>query len=202
MDLGSAITVVLARFEDLVNVGLHTLIERDPNLRIVAPDVSVDQLDVVIAKFRPRVTVLNLEALRSPSEVRRLHGAHPDTRIVVLATRPSPGECSQLIALGATACLGKEVESRDVLNAIHLASRGLHVLPHAESGGATANDHEVLTPRETDVLDHLRRGRSNGEIAAALSVSIETVRTHARSVFRKLGVHNRRELNGLSPRSR
>ena len=56
------------------------------------------------------------------------------------------------------------------------------------------NGHEVLTPREADVLDQLQLGRSNGEIAAALSVSVETVRTHARSVFRKLGVHSRREL--------
>jgi DNA-binding NarL/FixJ family response regulator len=192
---GRAVTVVLARFEDLINAGLHTLIERDPHLRIVASDVSFDQLDAVIAKHRPRVTLVNLATLRTPAEIRRLHAEHPDTRIVVLGTRPTPGECSQLLALGATACLGKEVQSRDVLNAIHLASRGLHVLPHTESGSA-ANGHEVLTPREADVLDQLQLGRSNGEIAAALSVSIETVRSHARSVFRKLGVHSRRELNG------
>ena len=118
-----------------------------------------------------------------------------DPRLVVLANHPTPGECAQLMALGATACLGKRVEGRDVLNTIHLASRGLHVLPHAtplSAGGPLLPD--ILTRREAEVLDQLQLGRSNAEIAMALSVSIETVRTHARSVFRKLGVKGRREL--------
>jgi DNA-binding NarL/FixJ family response regulator len=113
----------------------------------------------------------------------------------VLATNPTPAECNQLLALGATACLGRDVESRDVLNTIHLASRGLHVLPRGETAAA---GHDMLTAREADVLGLLQLGRSNGEIAAELSVSVETVRTHARSVFRKLGVRSRRELSSLS----
>jgi DNA-binding NarL/FixJ family response regulator len=199
VDARSPITILMSRFEDLIAAGLRSLIGADPNLRIVAYDVGPGQLDAVIAEHTPRVTILNFGALRAPAELRRLHGAHPDTHIVVLANRPTPGECSQLLALGATACLGKDVEGRDVLNAIHLASRGLHVLPYsrpATSGAGLLPD--VLTPREADVLDQLQLGRSNGEIAVALCVSIETVRTHARSVFRKLGVHSRRELSGLS----
>jgi DNA-binding NarL/FixJ family response regulator len=199
VDARSPITILMSRFEDLIAAGLRSLIGADPNLRIVAYDVGPGQLDAVIAEHTPRVTILNFGALRAPAELRRLHGAHPDTHIVVLANRPTPGECSQLLALGATACLGKDVEGRDVLNAIHLASRGLHVLPYsrpANTGAGLLPD--VLTPREADVLDQLQLGRSNGEIAVALCVSIETVRTHARSVFRKLGVHSRRELSGLS----
>ena len=57
---------------------------------------------------------------------------------------------------------------------------------------------ELLTPREADVLELLQLGRSNAEIALALSVGIETVRTHARSIYRKLGVRTRRELANLS----
>ena len=60
----------------------------------------------------------------------------------------------------------------------------------------------MLTPREAEVLDQLQLGRSNAEIAIALSVSIETVRTHARSVFRKLGVKGRRELATLAAHRR
>lgn len=48
------------------------------------------------------------------------------------------------------------------------------------------------------MLRLLRLGRSNGEIAAALSIGVETVRTHTRSVYRKLGVRSRRELADLS----
>jgi DNA-binding NarL/FixJ family response regulator len=193
------ITILLSRFEDLIGAGLRSLIGADPSLRVLAADVDADRLDALIAEHAPRVTILNLGALRAPADLRRLHAAHPDTHIIVLANHPTPGECSQLLALGATACLGKDVEGRDVLNAIHLASRGLHVLPYSRPVNAAAGLlPDVLTPREADVLDQLQLGRSNAEIAAALSVSVETVRTHARSVFRKLGVHSRRELSGLS----
>jgi DNA-binding NarL/FixJ family response regulator len=195
MDARCPVTILLARFEDLIAAGLRALIGADPNLRIVAADVPAERLHVVIAEHEPRVAVLNLAALTTPSDIRHLHRAHPATQLLVLASNPTPGECSQLLAVGATACLGRDVESRDVLNAIHLASRGLHVLPRGESAAA---GHDVLTPREADVLGLLQLGRSNGEIAAELTVSVETVRTHARSVFRKLGVRSRRELSSMS----
>ncbi|MDP1847657.1 MAG: response regulator transcription factor [Solirubrobacteraceae bacterium] len=197
MDEGRPVTVLLARFEDLVGAGLRSLIAGDASLRIVADDVPFDVLPAAIAAHEPSVALVNFGTLRAPSEIRRLNAEHPETRLVVLANHPTPGECAQLLALGATACLGKRVEGRDVLNTIHLASRGLHVLPHATPatvGGPLLPD--ILTPREADVLDQLQLGRSNAEIAMALSVSIETVRTHARSVFRKLGVKGRRELAG------
>jgi DNA-binding NarL/FixJ family response regulator len=201
MDASGTVTVLLARFEDLVGAGLRSLIGEDEHLRIVATGVDVDSLDREIAAHAPRVAILNLGSLRAPAEIRRLSSAHPQTRLVVLANHPTPGECAQLLALGATACLGKEVQGRDVLNTIHLASRGLHVLPHDTHASATTPLlPDVLTPREADVLDQLQLGRSNSEIALALSVSVETVRTHARSVFRKLGVKGRRELATLSAR--
>jgi DNA-binding NarL/FixJ family response regulator len=199
VDRRGPITVLLSRFEDLVSAGLRALIGADDSLRIVASDVGVDRLGDLIGEHAPRVAIVNFGALRAPAQLRHLHSAHPDTHVIVLANRPTPGECSQLMALGATACLGKDVEGRDILNAIHLASRGLHVLPHRSPANASAGLlPDVLTPREADVLDQLQLGRSNGEIAQALCVSVETVRTHARAVFRKLGVHNRRELSGLA----
>lgn len=189
------VTVVLARFEDLVDAGLRSLIGADQSLRIVDSDVTADRLSTVVGEHAPQVAILNLVALLEPGDVNRLHRAHPSTHLIVLAHSPSPAECSQLLALGATACLGRDVQARDVLTTIHLASRGLHVVPR---GATAATGHDVLTPREADVLGQLQLGRSNGEIAAALSVSVETVRTHARSVFRKLGVRSRRELSSLS----
>ena len=203
MHVSRPVTVLLAQFEDLVGAGLRSLLDEDAHLQIVAVDVHVDALDGMIAAHTPHVAILNFGSLRTPAEIRRLSAAHPHTRLVVLANHPTPGECAQLLALGATACLGKDVEARDVLNTIHLASRGLHVLPHATPGAAGGPLlPDVLTPREADVLDQLQLGRSNSEIAAALSVSVETVRTHARSVFRKLGVKGRRELARLSAHRR
>ena len=93
-----------------------------------------------------------------------------------------------MLAFGATACLAKSTEARDVLHAIHLASRGLHVLPPAGMEPGDLVGPDLLTPREAEVMDLLQQGRSNAEIAEMLNVSVETVRTHAGRIYRKLGV--------------
>jgi DNA-binding NarL/FixJ family response regulator len=193
------VKLVVGRFEDLIARGLRSLLAEDPNIEVVATDVEVEQLDALLTEHEPTVALINFGSLRTPVEVNRLRLAHPETRLLVLANRPTPSECSQMLAFGATACLSKETQARDILNAIHLASRGLHVLPRTDSdAGSESLGPELLTPREADVLEHLRAGRSNAEIALALSVSVETIRTHRRNIYRKLGVRTRRELASLT----
>jgi DNA-binding NarL/FixJ family response regulator len=199
MSAPARITVATAQFEDLVSHGLRSLIATDSHLELVAADVPVERFAATLARSAPQVAILNFGSLRSPIQVHELHLEHPDTRILVLANRPSPAECNQMLAFGATACLSKETQARDILNAIHLASRGLHVLPRtaAEFGMSEMPGPDLLTPREADVLELLQEGRSNGEIAVALHVGVETVRTHARNIYRKLGVRTRRDLASL-----
>jgi DNA-binding NarL/FixJ family response regulator len=193
------IKLVVGRFEDLIARGLRSLLAEDENVELVAADVEMEALDALLTEHEPTVAVINFGSLRSPVEVNRHRLAHPQTRLLVLANRPTPSECNQMLAFGATACLSKETQARDILNAIHLASRGLHVLPRTDGdAGADQLGPELLTPREADVLEHLRAGRSNAEIALALSVSVETIRTHRRNIYRKLGVRTRRELASLT----
>jgi DNA-binding NarL/FixJ family response regulator len=199
MEVHEPISIVLGRFEDLVGRGLRSLIAEDENIELVAADVELDALDATLAEHEPKVAIINFGSLQTPVDVHRLHTSHPETRLLVLANRPTPSECNQMLAFGATACLSKETQARDILNAIHLASRGLHVLPRTSGDSAPEPlGPELLTPREGDVLEHLQAGRSNAEIALALSVSVETVRTHRRNIYRKLGVRTRRELASLT----
>jgi DNA-binding NarL/FixJ family response regulator len=175
------------------------LISEDPNLDLVAYDVPVDDLVEALERHKPEVAVLDYGALESPGQVFALRRAYSGTSFVVLANNPSPADCNRMLSLGASACLSKETEARDILSAIHLASRGLHVLPRTAGEFATEPlGPALLTPREADVLEHLQAGRSNAEIALALSVSVETVRTHRRNIYRKLGVRTRRELASLT----
>jgi DNA-binding NarL/FixJ family response regulator len=193
------ISVALARFEDIVGRGMQALIDEDESLELVAADVPHATLEQELRAHRPRVAILNFGSLSSAVELRDLHQAVPDTRLLVLANRPSPSECRQMLSFGATACLAKSTEARDIIHAIHLASRGLTVLPPVTPDVAiTALGPELLTAREAEVLELLQAGGSNAEIAAELHVSIETVRTHARRIYRKLGVRNRRGLRGQS----
>ena len=53
---------------------------------------------------------------------------------------------------------------------------------------------DLLTAREAEVLELLQQGMSNAQIAHTLSIGVETVRTHARNIYRKLGISTRREL--------
>ena len=200
MEARKPVRLAVAQFEDLVARGLRTLVAEDVSIELVADGVPHEQLERTIARTTPDVALVNFGSLGSPNDVRALHSLHPETRLLVLANRPSPSECNQMLAFGATACLSKETQARDILNAIHLASRGLHVLPKTarEFGMTRMPGPELLTPREADVLELLQLGHSNAEIAMALHVGIETVRTHARNIYRKLGVRTRRDLANLS----
>ena len=192
-------TVALGQFDDLVARGLRGLIEDDPQLELVASDVLAAQLTMVLRARRPTVAILDTGSLRSPAEIRTLTLRHPDTHLLLLAERPSGVESAQLLAFGAAACLAKSTQSRDVLNAIHLASRGLQLTPRDGAGALPGSG--LLTAREADVLARLQQRRSNAQIAAELHVSVETVRTHARHIYRKLGVSSRRELLAPVPAS-
>jgi DNA-binding NarL/FixJ family response regulator len=194
------ITVVVARFDDLFARGLRELVRSDRSLAIVAEDVDQRRVGVVLRAHRPNVAILDARALVKFADVRELTVRHPSTRLVVLGDGLSSIECAQLLAFGASACLGRDTQARDVLNAIHLASRGLQVTPRASGGSdATPAGGQLLTRREAEVLPLLQQGATNPQIADALGVGVETVRTHARNIYRKLGVSSRAEL--VSPRA-
>jgi DNA-binding NarL/FixJ family response regulator len=192
---------VSARFEDLVAIGLQQLISEDPNLEVLADSVELERLEDVLGERSPNVVLLNFGSLPNAAWVYQLHQSNPDTRIVVLANRPTAAESNQLLSFGATACISKETQGRDIINAIHLASRGMRVLPRsttAPSDPAEPFDYlpeaDILTNREAELLQLLQEGMTNAQIAHELSIGVETVRTHARNIYRKLGVSTRRDL--------
>src|SRR3954453_15959319 len=201
--MASPINVIAAKFEDLVAVGLKQLIDEDPNLELIREGIQIGSVEAAIEELSPQVVLLNFGTLRTPAQVFQLHQAHPEARFVVLANRPTAAECNQMLGFGATACLSKETEGRDVVNAIPPASRGMHVLPRSAAAGGTnaslgMQGSDLLTPREADVLELLQDGATNAQVAHALSIGVETVRTHARNIYRKLGISSRRDLARLS----
>lgn len=194
MTVITPVTLALARFEDIVSRGLQSLLTADPQLRLIAVDVPPGRMGQILSDYSPRVAILNFGSLSSPGELRELSARFPRTRLMVLANNPTASQSRQLIGFGATACLAKHTDARDLLRAVHLAAQGLHVLPSDPKPPCEPPWPTPLTPREADVLELLQAGRSNAEIAEELHVSIETVRTHARNIYRKLGVRTRRAL--------
>ena len=129
IDTSQPIRLALAQFEDIVSAGLQSLIDGDPHLQLVAADVPPDRLESTLAAEQPDVAILNFGSLSRPAELRNLHAAFPQVRLMVLANNPSTVECLQMIGFGATACLAKTTEARDVLHSIYLASRACTCFP-------------------------------------------------------------------------
>ncbi len=191
----------MARFDDLFARGLHELLAGDPSLVVVAYDIEQRRIGVVLRAHRPAVAILDARALTKLGDVRELTLAHPSTRLVLLGDGLSGIECAQLLAFGASACLGRDTQARDVLNAVHLAARGLQLTPRASAAEEPLRGG-LLTRREAEVLPLLSQGATNPQIAVALGVGVETVRTHARNIYRKLGVSSRSELTGPASAAR
>ena len=112
----------------------------------------------------------------------------------------APGMRNRIVDAGPS--IREHIKARDIVSAIHLASRGMHVLPRSAAAGGgvdqLGSDGTELTAREAEVLELLQDGRTNAEIATELSIGVETVRTHARNIYRKLGIASRRELSRLA----
>jgi DNA-binding NarL/FixJ family response regulator len=204
MPASEPITLVLAHFEDLFARGLRVVIDGDSMLEVVAENVEPDRLDVVLRAHRPRAVILNVDALGKLARVRELSRQHVETRLVLIGTQPTMTTCAQLLAFGASACLGRDAQARDVLTAVHLASRGLQLTPShtGEPDVLPVPGSQLLTQREAEILPMLQQGSSNAQIAWTLQIGVETIRTHARNIYRKLGVASRRELVTLPTRAR
>lgn len=198
--MATRVPVVAGQFEDLTAFGLRRLLDEDDSVELVAGDVSLDRLEPVLQEHAEAVVLLNFGSLPSANVIYNLHRSHPECHVVVLANRPTTTEATQMLSFGAAACIPKETQARDIITAIHLASRGMNMLPRTKdfADGLAPPGPDLLTPREAEVLELLQNGRTNAEIAGRLSIGVETVRTHASNIYRKLGVSSRRELGRLS----
>jgi DNA-binding NarL/FixJ family response regulator len=194
------VPVVAGEFEDLTAFGLRRLLDQDESVEIVAADVKIDDLEAVLVEHDGAVVLLNFGSLPSATVIYNLHRAHPSSHVVVLANRPTTAEATQMLSFGAAACIPKETQARDIITAIHLASRGMNMLPRSKHAARDLGPPgpDLLTPREAEVLELLQKGQTNAEIARGLSIGVETVRTHAGNIYRKLGVSSRRDLARLS----
>ena len=193
------ITVVLGCFDALLALGLRQILAEDRALRVVGADLDRAALEDVIASRAPQVAILDEASAREPSVLERIRDAQPAIGIIVLAHLPTVADGMRLLAMGAS-CLSKDISGADMLAAVYIAANGRRVFADVD-GHLVERGHYAtaasLTPREVEVLEYLSRGRSHAEIANALQLSVETVRTHSAHIRRKLGVRTKRDLIGV-----
>lgn len=193
--VGVPITVVAASFGPVFDCGLAVVLGTETDLFVVADQLDLGELERVIARHAPLVALLAEKNTTGPLVFNRLRGMRPGLGLVVLVHDLSERRARQLVAFGANACLSLEASAGELVAAIRLAAQGMGMwMPAARRDVAARADAATLTPRECEVLGLLQAGASNGEIARTLQIGTETVKTHAKRIFVKLGVKRRREL--------
>jgi DNA-binding NarL/FixJ family response regulator len=142
------------------------------------------------------VTMPNINGIEATRRIRELH---PEVRVVVLTMHGDPDTQTQAIRAGASGFLGKDCPMEEVLSAVRLAAGGDAVLSRNVAVSMLDEVHRlghreedpVVTKREEEVLQLIADGLSTPEVAAALYISVKTVKNHLASIYQKLDSRDR-----------
>ena len=176
--------------------GLSAIIGRQPDMQVVAEAADGRQAVDLWREHRPDVTLLDLRmpTLDGVGAIEAIRREDASARVIVLTTYDTDTEILRAIKAGAKAYLLKDARREELLDCIRRVNRGETCIPAALVQKLTTGlSSESLTGRELNVLELLARGKSNKEIGANLYISETTVKSHLRSIFRKLNVLSRTE---------
>jgi DNA-binding NarL/FixJ family response regulator len=195
---GHPIRVVLADDHALVLEGLRALLAAEPDLRVVATATDGERLLDAVRRFRPEVVVMDLQMpyLDGSACLRHIRAEGLPVRVLVISAFSDAQSLHAAVDGGADGFALKTDPPNMTLAAIRQVAAGRMVFPEAARrwlARPAAPDPNALTDREAAVLALVAEGRSNAQIAAALSLSENTVKFHLRNLFAKLGVTNRTE---------
>ncbi|MBI4625049.1 MAG: response regulator transcription factor [Verrucomicrobia bacterium] len=196
MTTTSAIKVMTVDDHPLVRVGIATVVNQQPDMKIVAEAESGPRALELYRQHQPDVVLMDLR-LRGDSGARitsalcaEFSGAH----VLVISNYDGDEDIHQALAAGALGYLFKSVVEDELVDAIREINAGRRYLPkgvadrlHESESGAR------LTRREDEILDLLGKGLRNRELGQVLGVTEDTVKTHLKSLFRKLQVSDRAE---------
>ncbi len=193
----SAISVVLVDDHRVVTRSLKAWLESFPDVRVVGIAVSGEELLQRLDEWKPDVILQDLlmpGGIDGIETTRRILLAAPSARVIALTASVDEARMMGVLRAGAVGYIRKDAEPETLLAAVRTVAAGRTYIDPSVGKQILmqpAGMHEELTPREADVLRQLALGLSNKEIAAALSVGEETVKSHVGSLFGKLGVENR-----------
>lgn len=207
------ISVLLADDHALFREGLAGIINAQPDMHVVGE--AEDGLEAVV-KAKELAPDLILMDIQMPGcdgieATRRIKQALPDTTIVMLTVREQEEKLFEAIKNGAQGYLLKNIRSRDMLGMIRGAIQGEAAI-NTELAGRMLEEfrrlsrqvpdepieEHSLTARELEVLNLVAQGYADKEIAAELSISLYTVKSHLRNILAKLQVGNRKEAARLA----
>jgi DNA-binding NarL/FixJ family response regulator len=192
--------LLIADDHELTRAGLRAMIEREPDMTVLAEVGAAEaavaraaegDIDVAVLDIRFGPGMNGLEAAKAILET-------SSARVLLLTLHDTPEYVRSALAAGATGYVLKDAGREELLHAIRAVAAGRTALPTdllrkamAPSAGPRPDDLARLTMRERQVLDGVARGLTNKEIARDLGIGPGTVKTHVERLIAKLGVADR-----------
>jgi DNA-binding NarL/FixJ family response regulator len=174
--------------------GLATVLQTEPDMLLVAQAVNGVEAIVEFRRHRPDVTLMDLRlpGTNGTDVLIAIRGEFPDARIIMLSSSDSDGEIQRALRSGAAGYVLKSMPQDQllaVIRSVHAGKR--HVPPEVAAVLAEHLGEEDLTPREVEVLELIRDGYKNKQVADRLSISENTVNFHIKNIVEKLGANDR-----------
>ncbi len=196
------IRVVVVDDHPHVAIALRALLEKTPDIQLVAESRRGGEVNALVRQTRPDVLLLDVfiePEFDALSVVRRLRADFPHLKICLLSAYIEPACVHDLLQAGVYGYILKDDDYISRIDAIirELAAGQVYLSPQAYEALAqatrAAGTEQPLSEREIEILRLARRGLPNPQIAQSLHISAGTVRNHLCSIYNKLGVHNRHE---------
>jgi DNA-binding NarL/FixJ family response regulator len=200
-------TVLICDDHRIVREGLRQFVAAVPGVDRVVTAASGEE---ALARYAAELPDLVLMDVQMPGvggleATRQLCAAHPGARVIMLTAQDDRDNVATAVANGARGYLLKDVSHEELCAAVVTALSGEELfepsvrraLVERQNEKAAASAALQLTERELQVLRGMSQGMSNAEIGRELYLSEDTVKTHARRLFRKLGVGDRAQAVAL-----
>jgi DNA-binding NarL/FixJ family response regulator len=198
----ASIRVAVADDHPVVRDGLVSMLDTQPDFAVVGQAATGPEAVALVGATDPDVLLLDLElpGLDGVEVMRRLRAEGARARVIAFTVFDTDERIIAAVEAGAAGYLLKGAPRDDLFGAIRTVAAGGSLLASAATAavlrrvrGDSVEGTPALTPRERAVLEHLARGLTNKQIAAALGISERTVKFHVSSVFAKLDATNRTE---------
>ncbi|TMD90101.1 MAG: response regulator transcription factor [Chloroflexi bacterium] len=201
MDGPIAIRIMIVEDHQIVNEGLAALLNDQPDMVVIGRAGSVAESMVLAEREVPDVLLLDfrLPDGNGAEAGARIRDLHPDVKLVFLSRDDSDNAQIAAVEVGASAFIHKSRAAAEVVDGIRAVAGGAilftprTIASLLDKRRTMAGQLHSLTARERDVLRLVAAGVASRDIASQLGISYTTVRTHIRSLGRKLDVHSKIE---------
>ena len=205
----SEIRVLLVDDDALVRAGLSMMLNGAGDLVVAGEAGDGDQVPAAVARHRPDVVLMDLRMPRVDgiTATRRLRAAPQPPEVIVLTTFDADENVLGALRAGASGFLLKDAPPAQIAEAVRRVAAGDPILSPAVTrrlmlravAGADTRERAgrqlaALSPRELEVVTAIGEGRANAEIAAALLMSVPTVKAHVTHILTKAGLANRTQI--------